>query len=70
MSVHISKEFYIPFLPPCSVMTFSHYYFLYLSCFDIFTDFEIKQFFECTEVEFGSLSDDVIKAYVGTEEPL
>eukprot|EP00795_Rhopilema_esculentum_P000218 gene218-9854_t len=34
------------------------------------SDFLIKQFHECTRVEFGELTDDVIIEYVKTGEPL
>ena len=35
-----------------------------------FADYEMKQFHALTEVEFGTLSDDVILEYIKTGEPL
>ena len=36
----------------------------------VFVGYAEKQFYECTEVEFGDLTDDVILAYIESGEPL
>ena len=36
----------------------------------VIAGFESSQFHECTEVEFGELTDDVILSYIETGEPL
>ena len=35
-----------------------------------FADYQFKQFYERTQVEFGDLSEEVISEYVKTGEPL